>query len=299
MRKKAVGALIRKRGKYGYFFTAPFIIGAACFILMPVVMSILFSFSQVQPTVEGFQLHFTGLQNYRYLFLEDPEFTRTLTETVLEMAKNVPVVVIFSFFIASLLNQKFHGRTLVRAILFLPLIVSSGLVMQMKSGVVAGELVSGKGSETVAVDFAAAFSESLSQFKMGPSFISLLVSAINNISTILAMSAIPIIIFLAGLQSISTSIYEASYVEGATAWEVFWKISLPMISPLILVTILYCVVDSFTSVTNTMITSIRSVCFTDFSFGIGSAMTWVYLFVVAVLMLMVFAVINRFVFYQN
>ena len=193
---------MKKRGRYGYFFTAPFIIGAASFIVAPVIMSIVFSFSYVQPTAEGYQLNWVWLENYRYLFNEDPHFKRILVETVLETIKNVPVVVIFSFFIASVLNQEFRGRTLVRAILFLPLIVTSGLVLQMKDGAVIGDMASGKGTETATIDFASAFAEFLTQFKISASIVSVLVGAINNISTILAMSAIPIIIFLAGLQSI-------------------------------------------------------------------------------------------------
>ena len=112
------------------------------------------------------------------------------------------------------------------------------------------------------------------------------------------MSVIPTVIILAGLQSVSRSIYEASYVEGATAWEVLWKISLPMVSPLLLVSLLYCVIDSFTGVGNTIISRVSYECFTAFNFGIGSAMAWSYLTVVLLIVAVVFLIANRFVSYD-
>lgn len=296
--KRKPMSLERKMRRNGYWFILPFMIGSAFFLIYPVVLSLIFSFSEVIPTVTGYTTKFVGLENYLYLFNEDPYFKRTLVETLRDMLLNVPVVLVFSFFIASILNQKFVGRTFARAVLFLPMIVSSGAVMQLiAKDVVTGNMAD-KGTQTT-VDFSAAFVTFLQQFKVGDTITNLLVSAINNISTVLAMSAIPIIIFLAGLQSISSSIYEASYVEGATKWEVFWKISLPMISPLVLVVILYCVIDLFTSVDNAIMLSVRQTCFDQVLFGRGSAMAWIYLAVVMVLLAVTYLIVNRMVFYYD
>lgn len=291
-------SLERKMRRSGYLFMLPFAVGSVFFLIYPIILSLVFSFSDVIPTVSGYTTEFVGIKNYLYLFNEDPHFKRTLVETLRDMILNVPVVLIFSFFIASVLNQKFWGRTFARAVLFLPMIVSSGAVMQLISRDVVTGNMADKGSQST-VDFSAAFVSFLQQLKVGDTITNLLVSAINNIGTVLAMSAIPIIIFLAGLQSISPSIYEASYVEGATKWEVFWKISLPMISPLVLVVILYCVIDMFTSADNNIMLSVRETCFDQVLFGRGSAMAWIYLAVVIVLLTVTYLIVNRMVFYYD
>lgn len=127
-------SLLEKQRVFGYLFIFPFIIGAACFILYPVILSVVFSFSEIQPNASGYTIAFRGVQNYAYLFLVDPSFRRTLVDTLKSTLVYVPVVVIFSFFIASMLNQPFRGRTAARSILFLPLILSSGAVMNLASG---------------------------------------------------------------------------------------------------------------------------------------------------------------------
>lgn len=294
-------SLLEKQRVFGYLFIFPFIIGAACFILYPVILSVVFSFSEIQPNASGYTIAFRGVQNYAYLFLVDPSFRRTLVDTLKSTLVYVPVVVIFSFFIASMLNQPFRGRTAARSILFLPLILSSGAVMNLASGdMIHSAMENKQGIESAASgNLSEAFAANLSELPISPSLVSFLVSCVDNISGVLAMSAIPIIIFLAGLQSISPSIYEASFVEGATKWEVFWKISLPMISPLILVTVVYSVVDSFTSVDNQVMAGIRELCFQKFNFGLGSAMAWVYLLIVLAILTVLYLVINRFVFYYD
>lgn len=298
---KAARTLESRQRKFGYLFIAPFMLGSLFFILYPIVLSVIFSFGKIIPNATGYRVELVGLTNYQFLFFKDPTFNRTLVDTVKDMLLNVPVVVIFSFFIASMLNQRFRGRTFVRAILFLPIIVSSGIVVKLMNADVVGSAMAGKSAtEAVSgVDLSAAFTTYLNEMKLSPQIVTLLTSTVNNIANLLAMSAIPIIIFLAGLQSIAPSLYEASYVEGATRWEIFWKISLPMISPLVLVAVVYSVVDSFTSVTNQVILRIRDLCFSQFDFGVGSAMAWTYLLIVLVILAIVYALVNRFVFYYD
>ena len=151
-----------------------------------------------------------------------------------------------------------------------------------------------------AADFSSSLTEYLSNLNIGPDIVDLLSSTVNNISQVLAMSAIPIIIFLAALQSISPSIYEASYVEGATKWEVFWKISLPMISPMILVVIIYTMIDSFSNTSNAVIKIVHNLSFTgNIDLGKGCAAAWIYLTITLTVMGIVYFIVNRFVFYQD
>lgn len=301
MKKKSLRS---KRGAdrlFSVLFVLPFMFGACFYIVYPVILSIMYSFSDIVIETTGYSLDFVGWQNYDYIFNTDPEFLRLLYNTVRSTFLNVPVVVVFSFFIASMLKAPFHGRSAARAILFMPLITSSGLVTKLLSTDVTMEMLDGRTTAVVSstVDYAGAFTQYLNELQISPAITSLLTASVNGIGNILALSAIPIIIFLAGLNSVSPSIYEAAYVEGATGWETFWKISLPMISPLILVVVIYCIIDSFTSVTNQLIQTVHTVCFSDFDFGIGSAMMWVYLLLVLVLLVVVYAIVNRFVFYQT
>lgn len=291
-------SLEAKRVKVGYLFTLPFIIGAAVAIVYPIIVSVIYSFADITANASGYNIKFVGLGNYNNIFNIDPTFKRILLNTLKSTALNVPVVVIFSFFLASVLNTEFKGRGMARTVLFLPMILNSNLVKSILSGdAVMGSVTEKSSADTAQIS--GAFEGFLSKLDIGTGVTDLLVSSVDNITNILAMSVIPIIIMLAGLQSVSKSVYEASYVEGATKWEVFWKISLPIVSPMILVSVIYCIIDSFTSVDNAVIEKVKAVSFTDLEFGLGSAMAWSYLLIVLAIVALVYLAVNRFVSYSD
>ena len=291
-------SLEAKRVKVGYLFTLPFIIGAAVAIVYPIIVSVIYSFADITANASGYNIKFVGLGNYNNIFNIDPTFKRILLNTLKSTALNVPVVIIFSFFLASVLNTEFKGRGMARTVLFLPMILNSNLVKSILSGdAVMGSVTEKSSADTAQIS--GAFEGFLSKLDIGTGVTELLVSSVDNITNILAMSVIPIIIMLAGLQSVSKSVYEASYVEGATKWEVFWKISLPIVSPMILVSVIYCIIDSFTSVDNAVIEKVKAVSFTDLEFGLGSAMAWSYLLIVLAIVALVYLAVNRFVSYSD
>lgn len=291
-------SLEAKRVKVGYLFTLPFIIGAAVAIVYPIIVSVIYSFADITANASGYNIKFVGLGNYNNIFNIDPTFKRILLNTLKSTALNVPVVIIFSFFLASVLNTEFKGRGMARTVLFLPMIFNSNLVKSILSGdAVMGSVTEKSSADTAQIS--GAFEGFLSKLDIGTGVTDLLVSSVDNITNILAMSVIPIIIMLAGLQSVSKSVYEASYVEGATKWEVFWKISLPIVSPMILVSVIYCIIDSFTSVDNAVIEKVKAVSFTDLEFGLGSAMAWSYLLIVLAIVALVYLAVNRFVSYSD
>lgn len=291
-------SLEAKRVKVGYLFTLPFIIGAAVAIVYPIIVSVIYSFADITANASGYNIKFVGLGNYNNIFNIDPTFKRILLNTLKSTALNVPVVIIFSFFLASVLNTEFKGRGMARTVLFLPMILNSNLVKSILSGdAVMGSVTEKSSADTAQIS--GAFEGFLSKLDIGTGVTDLLVSSVDNIANILAMSVIPIIIMLAGLQSVSKSVYEASYVEGATKWEVFWKISLPIVSPMILVSVIYCIIDSFTSVDNAVIEKVKAVSFTGLEFGLGSAMAWSYLLIVLAIVALVYLVVNRFVSYSD
>ena len=291
-------SLEAKRVKVGYLFTLPFIIGAAVAIVYPIIVSVIYSFADITANASGYNIKFVGLGNYNNIFNIDPTFKRILLNTLKSTALNVPVVIIFSFFLASVLNTEFKGRGMARTVLFLPMILNSNLVKSILSGdAVMGSVTEKSSADTAQIS--GAFEGFLSKLDIGTGVTDLLVSSVDNITNILAMSVIPIIIMLAGLQSVSKSVYETSYVEGATKWEVFWKISLPIVSPMILVSVIYCIIDSFTSVDNAVIEKVKAVSFTDLEFGLGSAMAWSYLLIVLAIVALVYLAVNRFVSYSD
>lgn len=301
MTHKKYKTLESRRAKYGYFFTFPFIIGAIFFIAYPIILSVIFSFSRVSNDVSGYTLSTAGIANYKYMLLSDSTYNKTVVSTMKDMLIDVPVVAIFSFFIASMLNQEFRGRGIARSVLFLPLIVSSSAVTRLlQTEVVSSGMSEASSGMSGTVDFSVAVSRWLSEMNVASDIADLLATTVNNISSVLAMSTIPIIIFLAALQSISPSIYEASYVEGATKWEVFWKISLPMISPMILIVIIYVIVDSFSNTNNAVIKMVHNLCFTgNIDLGRGCAAAWIYLVITLLFMSVVYSVVNKFVFYND
>lgn len=300
--KKSKSIEVKQR-RYGYMFSLPFIIGAAIFVIYPMILSIFQSFSDVtfDPT-HGLVMNFAEpIANYKEIWWDKLEFRDAVIAALKNMALNVPIVVIFSFFMASVLNTKFIGRGFARSVMFMPVIIASGIVSTLSNTTASNMLDSAdRFSSTSGAGFqvTTAFETLLEGMDLDPTLIDFIMSAVNNISSIVTMSAVSIVIFIAGLQSISPSIYEASYIEGATKWEVFWKISLPMVSPLILLSIVWTIVDSFNSSNSQVISMIHNkIVSTDYD--IAAAMACSYSLIIVVLLLIVFAVLSRVIFYQD
>lgn len=283
----------------GYLFIAPFIIGFILFILSPVVQSIILSINDVSITQTGFDTTFIGFENYYFALRVHADYLRTLVEGTGSMLLNVFWIIVFSFFAALLLNQKFRGRLAFRIIFFLPVVMAAGVILELEvqdymMGVIGGEV-----EETYSFVNFDTLSAMLMQLQVPEVFMEKIALAVDSIPSIINASGIQILIFLAGLQSISPTLYEASQVEGATAWENFWLITLPMISPLILTNIVYSVIDFFVSPSNELIQLIRNTTFQGAGFGVSSAMSWLYFLAIMIVLGVVFLVFNRLVFYQE
>lgn len=293
-----------KEGAAGLLFVLPFLIGFFFVFLPLIVESLRYSFSDMQVTTEGYVLSLTsdhGFGNYIKALAIDPDFNLQLLTNLGQMIVQIPLVLIFSFFAANLLNQKFHGRTVARSILFLPVIISSGVIVALESSDLLVNTLNTTtelgGSELASFLNVSGF---LLEYTSLPlTVIDMLSSAVNGLYDIVIVSGVQILIFLAGLQSISPSLYEASGMEGATQWESFWKITFPMISPLILVNSVYTVIDLFTNEKNEMMAEIKRTIFTEVNYGYGSAMAWIYFICIAVILIIVGGLISRHVFYYD
>ena len=124
-----------KNAVAGYLFIAPFILGFILFMIVPLGQSLMMTFNEVNLGTGGFDMNWVGIKNYMDAFTVDPEFVPFLLSEISTMLLNTPATLIFSFFIALLLNQNFKGRGAVRAIFFLPVILSSGVIVGMKKHV--------------------------------------------------------------------------------------------------------------------------------------------------------------------
>ena len=293
-----------KQRRYGYLFCLPFIIGAIIFLIYPLIQSVVFGFATVKygEGLLGFTLSNWGFSNYNKIWLEETTF-RDVVFTSLKDMINVVVVVIFAFFMASVLNTKFRGRGFARSVMFMPVIISSGLVVTLSGDALAQSIVSAgnrfaETSSGSAIQVTEVFQNMLEDMDISEWLIDLIVNSVSGITSIVSMAAVSIVIFIAGLQSISPSIYEASYIEGATKWEVFWKISLPMVSPLILLSVVYTIVDNFNGSNNAVIARIHN-AIVQTKFDIASAMAVSYSLIILVILVIVFAILNKVVFYQD
>ncbi|MFW5985512.1 MAG: carbohydrate ABC transporter permease [Halanaerobiaceae bacterium] len=282
----------------GYVFCLPFIVGFLLFFLYPFLQAVYFSLSKLELLSEGFELHFSGIVNYYYIFFVHPNFITMFFDTLGQMLLDLPLILAFSFFSALILNQKFHGQSLARVIFFLPVIMAAGIILRMEEMDYITQAVQ-QGQQPEYFFSGAALRNLFLQARMPDVFIEFVLDAVERIPQIIRASGIQIIVFLAGLQSIPRSIYEAAEVEGATPWENFWLITLPMLSPLILTNIVYTIVDSFTAADNQLVQLIRSTAFGGAGFGVSMAMSILYFIAILLLLGIVFKLLSGWVFYHE
>lgn len=308
-KKKRRGAsLEKKKARSGWFFVAPFVIGFALVYLPMIISSINLSFNKVKIVPGGnFQLIWQGLANYQEVLFGDvgTTFVQTLTTGLTQLIIDIPAIVIFSLFMAVLLNQKMIGRAAFRAIFFVPVILSTGLIAEIDAANVLqqnmenGGIENGSGTQSTADQLISAADVTIlfETMKIGTGLVDYVVQLVNNVYGIINRSGVQMLIFLAGLQSISPAIYESCSIDGATAWETFWKITFPMISPMILVNTVYTVIDSFTSESNQVMNYIQT--HYDTSTVESTAMAWIYFVIVILIVALVSAILSAYIFYQR
>ncbi len=273
----------------GFMFVLPWFIGFLLFFAIPCFQSLQFSFSKVE-VFNNYACTWVGLGNYYDILTGGATFLQALINTLGDLAVNVPVILIFSLFVAVLLNRKFIGRGMVRAIFFLPVIVTTGVVMTtFQSTGDAGAIMEGEINNGIMFKVASA-SEFLANLGLNETLTEYMSMVADRIFGVVWDSGIQILLFLAALQSISPSLYEASNVEGATAWETFWLITFPNVAPIILVNIVYTIVDTFSDTDNDVLLEIDSLINTTFNFGGAAAASWIFFLVILALIGIVFVV---------
>ncbi|MCQ2449250.1 MAG: sugar ABC transporter permease [Clostridia bacterium] len=292
--KKSKLTIERRKARNGRLFVLPFYFGFIFIFLRCIYQSLAFVFSDVTLRPGGFDMHFVGMKNLSYIFTKDPDFNKNLVATMSSLLYKVPVVIIASLFFAILLNSKFKGRTFVRAVFFLPVIIASGVIMDIiNSDTFATSLIaSSEGMETTVSANSYGLTSLLIDMGLGEKIVSYFSYISSNLYDLMWRTGIQMIIFLAALQSISPSLYEASSIEGASAWENFWMVTIPMTMPMILVNVVYTIIDTFTDSANEVMKQIASY-FTDHQYARASAMSWAYFLLVGIVLALVLFVSSR------
>lgn len=298
--KNKLAGLQKRKAVSGYLFILPFIVGFLVFMVQPLFQSLYMSFCDVQVGSGSFELVFNGIENYKRAFLVDPEFNRLLVEEISRMCVDSVAIMVFSFFVALVLNQKFKGRALVRAIFFLPVILSSGVVIGLETdNALMASIAANIETSASGVSITGAVEQILRTAGVGTRAFETVFEIIDKIYDIAIASGIQIIIFLSGLQTISSSMYEAADIEGCTKWESLWKITFPMISSLFLVNWIYTIVDFCMRSDNEVINKITDVMVGQIDYGFSSAMSWVYFLVLIVIIGISSLIISRRVYYYD
>lgn len=301
-RKKKAKNMQSRKAVTGYLFILPFIIGFLTFMVMPLIESFRMSFSDVKIIAGqgGFVLDFIGIDNFKKALSIDPEFNRLLTEELTKMGIYVPAILVFSFFVALLLNQKFKARGFVRAVFFLPVILSSGVLVGLEFDNALLQGMSDVIKEANATNITAALEEILmNSGGFGSDLLEAVMEVLNQIYDVAISSGIQIVIFLSGLQTVSASMYEAAKIEGCTSWESFWKITFPMVSSLLLVNLVYTIIDFFIRTDSEVMDKIRNTMIQNMDYGFSSAMAWIYFGAVILIIGVFAAIISRWVYYYE
>ncbi|MBQ9120567.1 MAG: sugar ABC transporter permease [Lachnospiraceae bacterium] len=285
------------RSLFGVLYVLPFLIGFLMFFAVPLVNTIIYSFSNVGVSDQGgMTLSFTGFTNYINLFTTEVSTTsatiaRVLTEENSTILTNAPIIIVFSLFLALLANRKFKGRAAVRVIFFLPIVLGLEIVMQMMTENTGGDLVATRGNGI--------FSQGIANYllmrytDLSVSVIDTVTSFVDNIFELISQAGVQTLIYLAGLQSISPSLYEVAKIEGATGYETFWKVTFPSIANITFFVAIYTLVDLF--LRSSIAEEVYNFAFIKSKIGVGSALSVVYMLNVLIMLLILLLLLRRMV----
>lgn len=266
----------------GTLFFLPWLIGFFAITAYPLVYSLVICFNQVQIKPGAIELKPVGWEYFRQAFAVDTEYPTKLLSSLASVLMGTPLVVVFSLAIALLLNRRFRGRTVYRIVFFLPVVIMSGPVMS--------ELMTESSAMSINMDIMGLRSI-LMELDYG--WARMLLTFLNSFVRILWFCGVQIIVFLAGLQKIDRNMYEAAAIDGATAWEAFWKITLPHLRPIILLNAIYTIIEMGTAADDAtngkIVGAIRDIAR---PYSYAAVLSWIYAFGLLLLILLAFLLLR-------
>ncbi len=279
MKKKKNKGIEAIKSKYGRLFVLHWEIGLIIFFAYPLIQSIIYSFSKIVIVPGGVESSFIGFEHYRKLLFEDSGYISAIKYDLTQFMYSLPIILLLSMVLALVLNQKFRGRLFFRALYFLPVIIATGTVINL--------IFQTQSSDTQAFErgTSEAFSANMLSVEDIVKWLDInqdigeyILTAIAKIFDLVWSCGIQIVLFLAGLQSIPSSLYEASKVEGATKWEEFWFITFPMLSRVTLLVAIFTMVELITNERGAMVKWTYKFMLAG-TYDTTSAMIWFYFLV--------------------
>lgn len=290
MKRKKPRGIESKRKWYGFIFLSHWIFGLAAFFAYPLISSLVYAFSNVEIVPGAIETTFVGFENFNQILNIDPDYVNNLRDSLGNVFYSLPVIISLSLILAVALNQKFKGRTTVRVIFFLPVIIVGSVIMKrMAEGPIYLPITGTSENGMGIIDYQGIIAE----LKLPEFFSTIMVFLLEKTMSLVWSCGVQIILFLAGLQSIPASFYEVSKIEGANKWEEFWFITIPSLRSVISLTIIYTMIDIFTDMNNNLVTVAYSKM-TSQDYGTSSAMLWFYFAIVLIAIGTVFYLYNRF-----
>ena len=281
----------------GILFIAPWLIGTVFFFALPFLQVFFYAFNDVKFNIGEITYEFVGWKSFIDVFRNDTSFIRSFFEQIGSILLTSVFILFFSIFVALILKSRFHGRTLVRAIFFLPVIIATGPILDIIYGSdISSFLMSGQRAS--AMFNASSIQDLLLKMGLPYGITQTFISVLNGIFNLSWKSGIQILLFLAGLQNIPVHLYEAAQMESASKWEMFWRITFPMITPVLLLNSVYTVIDGFTDYRNNIVRNI--VAYTqNLKLSYAAALGTVYFLIIFIIILLIYWIINRRTFYME
>ena len=292
--EKKKSLLSKRRESGGYIFILPWFIGTLIFFIYPFIQSIYFAFCDLTFSEKGLIKEFTGLENFRVVFFENPEVFQKLVNSVTQMLTELVLIITLSFILSIILNQNFHGKTFARAVFALPLIVSSGVLLSIFKTSVFSQSQEAIAETTVFQ--ASGVQAMLESAGVGQGLVNTIVGWVNSLVDMLWKSGVQIIVFLSGIQSIPPSYYEVCDIEGATAWQRFWRVTFPIMMPFCFLNIIYTIIDSFTYQSNPVMLQIMQY-FGNLQYAFSNALALAYFVVIIIIIGIIAKLISGHIVY--
>ena len=291
MKSKKPRGFESRKALYGFLFTLPWVIGLVLFFVIPIVQSVIYSFSDLSVKAGSIDVAFKGLKHYKFLLYADPKYIDNLVSGIKNIFIQVPFILVLSMVLGILLNNKFRGRVFFRSLYFLPVILASGVVLKMFLSAAQGDATEVAVADSVSFGMID-FSSVLKGLNLPESLLNYLSIALDNIFMFIWQSGIQIVLIIAGLQTIPDLLYEVAHVEGATKWEQFWFITLPMMIRTMMLVVIFTIVEVVTTNTNPVMNQGYTL-FGNIEYGAGSAALWFYFLLISVVIAATFGLFSK------
>ncbi len=266
--------MTKKQELEGLFFAMPFIIGTLAFFAYPIIYSFLLSFGDLDKAGGTMRIIFSGIGNYKRIFVKDTTFLPELLNVIYASLLKVPLTLIVSLLFAIMLDKSKRFKQFFRIAVFIPFLLGTGQVLDSM-------LDLGFSKQILNIWDNPYIPQELLTY-MGEDILTLLESLFNVIVMVLWSCSVQTLLFLSSIQSISPALYESAQIDGANAYENFWKITLPMVSPMMMLNAVYTIIMCFTGRNNNVLKYILNYTLQKAQYGFSSALGWIYFLVVFV-----------------